>query len=64
MLRNVFLVILNYWIISSVAAAGELDKDVEIISGKDVPQTNPLDARFVGHSLYANDLYGPRVRLI
>lgn len=56
---NVFLVIFNYLLVCIVVADGELDKDVEIISGKDVPQfTQPLDGKFGGHGLYVNDGYG------
>lgn len=63
-LCKVFLLFLNSWIIANVIADGEFDKDVEIISGKEVPQQHPLDAKFAGHSSFPNDIYGPPVSLI
>lgn len=42
-----------------VAGQSELDKDVEIIPGKTVPQAHPLDAKFAPQ--YANDIYGQPV---
>lgn len=60
MCSKVLFVFLNYCIIASIAIEGDLDKDVEIISGRDVPQSSPLDAKFAGQS-YPNDIYGPPV---
>lgn len=58
---KVLLLFLNSWIIVSVFGDGEFDKDVEIITGKEMQQQHPLDAKFAGHSSFPNDIYGPPV---
>lgn len=45
--------------VALVAGQGEVDKDVEVISGKDHPENHPLDAKIVGR--YPNDIYAPPV---
>lgn len=40
-----------------MAGQGEVDKDVEVISGK--PDGHPLDAKIIGN--YPNDIYAPPV---
>lgn len=57
-LYKVAVLFVNYGLVAFVAGQSVLDKDVEIISGKNHPQ-NPLDAKFIGQ--YANDVYGPPV---
>lgn len=56
---QVVLLFLNYCMVVLVAGQSELDKDVEIIPGKTVPQAHPLDAKFAPQ--YANDIYGQPV---
>lgn len=56
-----FILLACYSIAKIVAIEGEHDKDVEIIAGSDIPQSSPLDAKFVGQA-YPNDIYGPQVR--
>lgn len=51
---------INVLFIIFVAGQELVEKDVEIISGKNNPR-NPLDAQFIGH--YANEIYGPPVSL-
>lgn len=58
---KVLLLFLNSWIIVGVFGDGEFDKDVEIITGKEMQQQYPLDAKFAGHSSFPNDIYGPPV---
>lgn len=60
-LCKVLLLFLNYWIIVGVFGDGELDKDFEIITGKEMQQLHPLDAKFAVHSSFPNDIYGPAV---
>lgn len=61
-LCKVLLLLLNSWIIVGVFGDGEFDKDVEIITGKEMQQQqHPLDAKFAGHSSFPNDIYGPPV---
>lgn len=60
-LCKVLLLFLNTWIIVGVFGDGEFDKDVEIITGKEMQQQHPLDAKFAGHSSFPNDIYGPPV---
>lgn len=58
---KVFVLLLNSALVSFVAGQSVLDKDVEIISGKNHPP-NPLDAKFIGqYGQYGNDIYGPPV---
>lgn len=56
---QIVLLFFNYLLVTLVAGQTELDKDVEIIPGKTVPQSHPLDAKFAPQ--YANDIYGPPV---
>lgn len=58
MAYSVILLFINYLMVICVVGQ-DIDKDVEIISGKDHPQNHPLDAKIIGH--YANDIYGPSV---
>lgn len=59
---HVVLLFLNYFMVILVAGQTELvDKDVEIIPGKTVSQSHPLDAKFAAGPQYANDIYGPPV---
>lgn len=60
---KVFVLCFCFWAVANVAAEGEFDKDVEIISGKEVPQQHPLDAKYAGHAVYPNEIYGPSVSL-
>lgn len=53
---KVALLSLNCAIVVLVAGQSELDKEIEIIPGKPVPQKHPLDAQYAGH--YVNDIYG------
>lgn len=57
---QIVLLFINYFLMILVAGQTELvDKDVEIIPGKTVPQSHPLDAKFAPQ--YANDIYGQPV---
>lgn len=60
-LYKVLLLFLNSWIIVGVFGDGEFDGDVEIITGKEMQQQHPLDAKFAGQSSFPNDIYGPPV---
>lgn len=58
------LFVLNSVLVIFVAGQTELlDKDVEIISGKQIEQlgdpSNPLDAKYAGQ--FAQNIYGPPV---
>lgn len=59
--NKIVVLLINYWMVAFVASQELLDKDVEIISSKNRPEGNPLDAKFIGP--YANDIYGPPVSL-
>lgn len=52
----------NYVLLAFVAGQEELNKDVEIISGKTHSNAHSLDARYIGH--YSNDIYGPPVSCV
>lgn len=54
---KMILLFLNCWMVALVAGQGEVDKDVEVISGK--PDGHPLDAKIIGN--YPNDVYAPPV---
>lgn len=56
-LYQVILLVLNYGMVAIVAGQAEVDKDVEVISGK--PEDHPLDAKIIGN--YPNDIYAPPV---
>lgn len=60
-LHKIVVLLINYGLVGFVVGQSVLDKDVEIISGKNHPQ-NPLDAKFIGQ--YANDIYGPPVSFL
>lgn len=49
--------------ISDSVSAQEIDKDVEIITGKDMPKPNHERFAF-GRSYYIGDYYGPQVSLM
>lgn len=49
--------------ISVFVSAQEIDKDVEIITGKDMPKPNHERFAF-GRSYYIGDYYGPQVSLM
>lgn len=57
-LNKITVLFINYLLVIFVSGQELVEKDVEIISGKNNPR-NPLDAQFIGH--YANEIYGPPV---
>lgn len=59
MFPRILIFVANFWIILQFVGTQEIDKDVEIISGGEMPHPNGLMG---GRSLYANDFFEPQVR--